>query len=106
MRCTPSLCVASRLCVAKPRRLVPAAARVPRSARTLRPAVHAAPTRQPLQPGRRPCISASSAAVSTRDRFERWTAPGRSAAAAWTRSRSAAAPIRSGCGAELACGRG
>jgi hypothetical protein len=65
----------------RPRRPDPATATTPapRSARPLRSGVRAAPTRQPLlpraQPGRRPRTSASSAAVSASDRFERWTAP-------------------------------
>jgi hypothetical protein len=69
-----------------------------------------APPRQPHQPrdqtGRCPCTGAGSGAVSAAARFERGTAPARTAAGAGTGSRSAAALIRSRYGAGTAGGRG
>ena len=52
--------------------------------RASRPGARAAPTRQPPpdQPGRRPCTSVSCGGFSAAVRFERGTAPARSAAAA------------------------
>jgi hypothetical protein len=71
-----------------------------RAAHASRPGFRAAPTRQPApprdRPGRRPRISASSAAVSAAARFERGTATARSATAAGTGTKAPATMDLSG----------